>query len=404
MGHVTAFDGIRGFGVMMVLVQHAYNVSESWSSIVDAFFVISGFLITTLLIEEHGKTGTISLKKFYLRRGIRLLPALLVVLVVGFVLLALFAPQDLRDDGFVAQGFWESVSAFFYTHNVFFNPIFGVAQFLGPMWTLSLEEQFYLFVAGVTLFTLYKNRTKELFALLAAFYIFVNVGRLMGHMGPGQFWFQRPDACAMGMMVAIANSWIPKDLPARVLRRLQVAGWIAAAALVTSWFTSSDILRDKFGFGVPFHPLVEDLPEFDTLGEAKDAFPMLLSDGLAKLPEGNYWVRWGFTLGSLSLGVLVFAFARLRDDWALYRWLSWRPLTYLGGASYALYISHYQIYILFGGFLPGGEKPQALGKIILGLGIGLLIHHHVEMPMMKLKNRFSVLTPATTQPAPKSST
>ncbi len=398
-----AFDGFRGFGVMMVLIQHAYNVSESWSSIVDAFFVISGFLITTLLIEEYGKTGSISLRKFYLRRGIRLLPALLVVLVVGFVLLALFAPADLRADGFVTQAFWESIAAFFYTHNIFFNPIFGALQFLGPMWTLSLEEQFYFFVAGATLFTLRRNRVKELFAVLAAFYIFVNVARILGHMGPGQFWFQRPDALAMGMGLAIANSWITPDLTERTLRWLKAAGWVAVGTLMLSWWTSSDILRDKFGFGVPFHPLVEDLPDFDTFGEAKAAGPELLRAGLADLTEANYWVRWGFTLGSLSLGVIIFTLARVRTDWVIYRILSWRPLTYLGGASYALYITHYQVYILFGPIMPGGEKPKAVLLMLLALAIGLLLHHHVEMPMLKMKDRFAVLGAPPKKPTSSSS-
>lgn len=75
LGLVGGFDGIRGIGVMMVLVGHAlFEYVESWVTIVDTFFVLSGFLITTLLLQEHRSTGDIGMRKFYARRAIRLLP------------------------------------------------------------------------------------------------------------------------------------------------------------------------------------------------------------------------------------------------------------------------------------------------------------------------------------------
>ena len=75
LGLVGGFDGIRGIGVMMVLVGHALFVYfESLVTIVDTFFVLSGFLITTLLLQEHRNTGDIGLRKFYARRAVRLRP------------------------------------------------------------------------------------------------------------------------------------------------------------------------------------------------------------------------------------------------------------------------------------------------------------------------------------------
>ena len=65
LGLVGGFDGIRGIGICMVLIGHAlFEYVESWVTIVDTFFVLSGFLITTLLLQETRTTGTISLKKF----------------------------------------------------------------------------------------------------------------------------------------------------------------------------------------------------------------------------------------------------------------------------------------------------------------------------------------------------
>ena len=79
-GPVGSFDGLRGMGVCMLLVGHAlFGYVESWVTIIDAFFVLSGFLITTLLIQEHRSTKTIDLKKFYQRRAIRLLPSVVAV-------------------------------------------------------------------------------------------------------------------------------------------------------------------------------------------------------------------------------------------------------------------------------------------------------------------------------------
>ena len=75
LGLVGGFDGMRGIGVCMVLVGHAlFEYVESWVTIVDTFFVLSGFLITTLLLQETRTTGSIDLKKFYSRRAVRLFP------------------------------------------------------------------------------------------------------------------------------------------------------------------------------------------------------------------------------------------------------------------------------------------------------------------------------------------
>ena len=94
LGQVTSMTGIRGFGVTMLLIGHAlFGYVESWVTVIDAFFVLSGFLITTLLIQEHDRTGTIGLRPFYWRRGLRLFPSVWlfvgVWLVIGWCIQAL---------------------------------------------------------------------------------------------------------------------------------------------------------------------------------------------------------------------------------------------------------------------------------------------------------------------------
>src|SRR6266700_3504348 len=87
LGYVPALNGIRGVAIAGVLAYHAYGLRGGYLG-VDLFFVLSGFLITTLLLEEFDQVGTVSLRGFYRRRALRLLPALVAVLTVAAVQVA----------------------------------------------------------------------------------------------------------------------------------------------------------------------------------------------------------------------------------------------------------------------------------------------------------------------------
>ena len=82
LGYVPALDGIRGLAIALVVAMHAFGFPAGGFIGVDLFFVLSGFLITTLLLDELDATGRISLRRFYERRVRRLFPALLVLLIV----------------------------------------------------------------------------------------------------------------------------------------------------------------------------------------------------------------------------------------------------------------------------------------------------------------------------------
>jgi peptidoglycan/LPS O-acetylase OafA/YrhL len=130
LGYRPALDGLRGIAVLLVVGQHAGIplFARAGSVGVTTFFVLSGFLITTLLLDEQERTGRIKFGAFYARRARRLLPAL-----VAFLLVAVAVGVDWR----------AAVSAFFYAAN--WVDIAGVHMgSLRVTWSLSVEEQFYI--------------------------------------------------------------------------------------------------------------------------------------------------------------------------------------------------------------------------------------------------------------------
>lgn len=138
-GYLPALDGLRGLAIFFVLVGHVFQFSlNRWQSEgngfgqlgVMLFFVLSGFLITSLLYRERTASGTINLKRFYLRRVLRLGPALVVFLLVMFLLIALKLITDVPA--------YELAVCLLYVRN-----IFGRSHSLGHLWSLSMEEQFY---------------------------------------------------------------------------------------------------------------------------------------------------------------------------------------------------------------------------------------------------------------------
>jgi peptidoglycan/LPS O-acetylase OafA/YrhL len=147
LGNVPALDGLRAVAVTCVLAFHATGYPRAGWIGVDLFFVLSGFLITTLLLEELGSRGRVSLPAFYRRRALRLFPALFVMLaVVGVVTVA----QSRSVVGVTAG------ALYFANFLLAFDPTAMPAE-LTHLWSLAAEEQFYL-VWPVVLFLVLAGR------------------------------------------------------------------------------------------------------------------------------------------------------------------------------------------------------------------------------------------------------
>jgi len=131
-GSAPSLDGVRAIAVLLVMAQHLGYVYAGGLG-VDIFFVLSGYLITAILVSEFAATGEISLKKFYARRALRILPAVLLLLIVINIFVAIFETG--------AQGSrvrWDSLGALFYIANWLraFGHDIGI---LGNLWSLSIE-------------------------------------------------------------------------------------------------------------------------------------------------------------------------------------------------------------------------------------------------------------------------
>src|SRR5579862_1099054 len=139
-GYVPALDGLRAIAVLAVLGYHTWEGAfrGGWVG-VDIFFVLSGYLITSILLAERDRRGTISFRQFYLRRALRLLPALVLCLAVAIALAASQGPT-LRD-----ATTKEAAAATLYAANWWqvLRPHAPIGL-LAHTWSLSVEEQFYL--------------------------------------------------------------------------------------------------------------------------------------------------------------------------------------------------------------------------------------------------------------------
>jgi peptidoglycan/LPS O-acetylase OafA/YrhL len=141
-----ALDGLRALAIAAVLLYHGGVTWMPGGFLgVDIFFVLSGYLITGLLLAEHAATGGIDLKAFWLRRARRLLPAAFLAILLCLLLAAVFFPADLartRGDGIASLLYvnnWHQVVA---NHSYF--AAFGRPSLLAHLWSLAVEEQFYL--------------------------------------------------------------------------------------------------------------------------------------------------------------------------------------------------------------------------------------------------------------------
>lgn len=354
LGYRRWLDGLRGVAVLAVLAYH-FGLASGGFLGVDLFFVLSGFLITTILVEEWQKRGTVRLGQFYLRRGLRLLPAFLALLLVGYLAIRLFRP------GQTATYTGEMMVAGCYLANW---PTLHNTDMpsLGHTWSLSLEEQFYLIWPVLLYFMLRLGLSRRRILLLVACGIVASAShrlvlhRLYRASGEPNLTTvlrmytgldTRADALLVGCLVGLLAVWNLLPASRRFLAGIKTASILATAVL--GWL----ILNRTIHFGKP------------------------------QLHEG------GYTLVALLGGVLIVRML-LAPSRIGTRILEWSPLVFVGRLSYSLYLVHIPvIYWLKPAGLGWAYPGQTLLVGVLCLAASLVSYYGVELPFLRLKHRLS---------------
>jgi len=369
LGYFPPFDGVRGGAMLMVLLAHlSYENFASFAASVDMFFVISGFLITTLLLEEHRKTDDVDMGEFYWRRAFRLFPMLYATLAAT-VLGALATGKT----QLIKEALNDAASAGLYVYHVV-HPVgieildskFPHHRPLVQLWSLSVEEHFYLVAAVLTLLVVRHRLPKLLLAVFAGLWLFIGAARLTGHVGPRLMWYQRPDSLLIGVCVAYVHALLPTQLSDRAARLLR---WLGTAALGIA------VVVIFIGTGLaPYRIFVQFSP----------------FDGQSKLADHWYWGRFGFSVVNICLGVMLLAMVR-NGEWWVSRVMSWRPLREVGIRSYCIYLLHVPLAVImfemWGTRDKFGElKPNPvlfLAYLVALVVLTQLTHKYLEQPMIR---------------------
>ena len=355
---IIALDGIRGLAALMVLGYHAFYLpliqtqtggstrlvaelaKAGWLG-VDLFFVLSGFLITGILLD--GKGGKHYFRNFYARRILRIVPLYYAALLILFLC-------------YRGSGSFVLLGCFYLTN---FASLFSVPMLFGPLWSLSVEEHFYLLWPGLVRFT-----SKRMLALIAAGIVIISpVARALAFgsvevMDIYYFSFFRFDGLAWGALLALSFRspwWNERN-----------QRWVATAC---------------FGCGAAM--IACGLP-FGILSRERFTGTVLL-----------------YTAAQLVFAGMIAAALNARST-SLTKLLSRRLLTWCGDMSYCFYLVHVFCFHAWDWLLVrlgmnvegmigtlGNVALRALIGTILSFGIAALSWRYFESPVLRLKKHFA---------------
>jgi peptidoglycan/LPS O-acetylase OafA/YrhL/lysophospholipase L1-like esterase len=345
--HIPALDGLRGMAVAGVLLFHAGHLIGGYLG-VDLFFVLSGFLITSLLLDERQRTGGIRLGAFWARRARRLLPAL-VAMLLGVSLYALIfaAPAELnqiRGDALATLAYVANWRAIFGGTSYFAQ--FSAPSPLSHTWSLAIEEQFYL-IWPLAVFGLLRWRRGSVRVLLASSLSLAAVSAgLMALLyvpgaDPSRVYMgtdTRAQSLLLGAALAAFIAWRGPLRSRTAGAALEAGGWAAVAGLAWAWTQVN--------------------------GETS---------------AGLY--RGGFALCGLAV-VCVIASVSRPEPGLLARVFSVQPLRALGIISYGVYLWHWPVYVLFDPQRTHlGDWPLTAVRIGITLTVATISFYVLELPI-----------------------
>ena len=341
--HIPALDGLRGIAILLVIVHHQLIPLPLTGGFlgVDLFFVLSGFLITSLLLKEFNSTGSISLPRFYVRRVLRLAPALVLYLIATLVVIYFLHPEEFRAQlklvGFAATYLTNWRLALGWDYSLDATAI---------IWSLSIEEQFYLLWPPILIAILYSKVKPQHIAiallLLIAGIAFHRAALWTAGAELNRMYYgtdTRADALFAGCFIAFVSQF---RLPVRIQAGLHITALFSLGALVYLIATST----------------------FD----------------------GTFLYRGGYTLVALATASVILSVASSPDSW-IANVLAWAPLRWFGKISYGLYLWHWLLLRNVSFYSWAGEWETPF-RLAFAIGISAASFYLIETPFNSLKEKF----------------
>ena len=352
--HVPPLDGLRTLGMIFVLVYHIAKTEDlpllpGGFVGIDLFFVLSGFLITSLLLREHAETGRIRLRDFYVRRVWRLYPALVLVCAVTAVAFVFPGPFGLEPASPL-----ESLVALTYGMSWWSGlEIPGGPYLLGLTWSLSVEEHFYA------------------------------------------LW-------PLALLALLRRGWrTGAILVAAVLANAYSAALYYAGADINRLYYMPDTRIAQILTGCALAALMHRPHTLDRVRAATGAVPAgIVVAGIAVLLlfgsryQGWYW-GGGMQVVGVGAAILV-AHLVLHERTVLSRTLGWRPVAVVGTWTYGIYLWHLPLIRLAQPVL-GETLLVAVGAVLASIVIAAASYYLVEQPLLKRRS----LRPAPLRRAPR---
>lgn len=356
MRYIPALDGIRTLAVVAVVLYHLHLPWAQGGLIgVTMFFVLSGYLITRLLLAEFGQTGRIDLKDFWLRRARRLVPAIVTVVVVTAALCTVFnhvmltkMRPDILPSLLFVNNWWQVLN------NVSYFDALGDPSPLTHFWSLAIEEQFYLVWPPLLLALLglgmRRGAVRRAVLVLAAVSAAAMALLYNPSQDPSRLYYGT-DTRAFSLLLGAWLAFIPERLmnPLRLLRG-------RAAVEERPW----------------------QLDAVGAVGLVGLALMVGFTNGYT-----SFQYQGGMLLATF-LTMMVIAAAVQRDG-AISRVLSLPPLVWLGQRSYGIYLWHYPVLLLMNPVADINDTPwwMLIIQVVVVLVASELSYRFVEMPVRR---------------------
>ena len=352
--YIPALDGLRAFAVLAVI---AYHLGMQWAPGgllgVTVFFVLSGYLITSLLLIEWDNTETINLPQFWLRRVRRLMPAIVLIIVCTAALCALFDHSlltKLRDDMWAAL-LWVTNWWYIFQDASYFDAL-GAPSPLTHFWSLAIEEQFYL-VWPVVLLVAHKTGVKRTTMRNATLIV------------------------ALLSALEMALLYNPLDDPSRVYYGTDTR---AFSLLIGAWLA----------FVWPSHMLgaqksVHLTKQVRNILDGVGIVALVALLGLIVFVDGfsPFLYRGGILLASVLTAVVIAVMVHPAS--LLGRFAGTKPLVWIGLRSYGIYLWHYPLFLLMNPRNFTGETPwwMYLVQVAVVFACAAFSYRFVENPLRK---------------------